>query len=388
MNAWAWPDYQGGGIVNLMQSIRTALGDPVQDYSSSRHLAPESLATARNVVLLVLDGLGYEDLVGRPEGALRQHLRQRITSVAPPTTATAISTFLTGLAPQQHGLTGWFTYFRELGSVLAVLPFVPRCGGGALGQYGVDAAALYGHVPIFDRLSVKSYSICPDWIAQSDFNRAHLGRAEPVPYRDLEGLFAAVARTVRSHDERKYVYAYWPGYDRLAHERGVGSAEVAAHFAALDAAFATLLSDLAQTETLVIATADHGFVDVPPPRRISLAEHPDLKACLSVPLCGEQRLCYAYVTSQRRNRFEDYVADHLADVLDLHPSETLLAQGLFGPGEPHPELARRIGDYTLVMKPGHVIQDRIPGEGHLELVGYHGGLSPAEMYVPLIVASC
>lgn len=388
-DAWVFPDYQGGSIVNLMASLLDACGAGPAGYPPLRGLEPQPLAEARNLVLLVLDGLGYEYLMQQGSGSvLQRHLHMRLTSVAPPTTATAITTFLTGQAPQQHGLTGWFTWFRELGSVLAVLPFSPRCSGVPLGGRGVGAAALFGHVPLFDRLPVKSWSVCPDWIAHSEFNRAHLGRAELLPYRDLEQCFDAIARAVRASDARSYVYAYWPGFDRLAHEQGVASDALTEHFAALDRAFARLLDALAGTGSRLLVTADHGFVDVPADKRIVLDAHPVMKDCLALPLCGEQRLSYAYVRNGHGRRFEDYLDRHLAQVIEWHRSEALLQQGLFGLGEPHPELAARIGDYTLLMKQGHVIQDPIAGERPFAMVGYHGGLSAAEMYVPLVVAAC
>ncbi len=45
-----------------------------------------------------------------------------MASIFPATTATAVTTFLTGTAPQQHGITGWFMYLREP----AALPYRPR----------------------------------------------------------------------------------------------------------------------------------------------------------------------------------------------------------------------------------------------------------------------
>jgi len=388
-DTWVYPDYRGGGIVNLMTSVVGACGGRADGYAPLQILDRQPLAERRNLVLLVLDGLGYEYLTQQGAGSvLHRQLQARLTSVAPPTTATAITTFLTGQAPQQHGLTGWFTWFRELGSVLAVLPFTPRCSSQPLGGAGVSAAALFGHVPLFDRLAVKSASVCPDWIAHSDFNRAHLGRAELLPYRDLEQCFSAIARAVRSTDAPGYVYAYWPGFDRLAHEQGVASDAVSEHFAALDAGFARLLDRLAGTNSTVLVTADHGFVDVAAEHRVALSAHPVLKDCLALPLCGEQRLSYAYVRAGCGQRFEDYLDEHLGQAIEWHYSETLLQQGLFGLGEPHPELASRIGDYTLIMKQGHVIQDPIVGEKPFAMVGFHGGLSAAEMYVPLIVAEC
>ena len=120
------PDYEGGSIVNLMASIEAAFGRRAS-YPELRDLASDEIAGARNLCLLVIDGLGWRYLArALGGGALRRHARAAITSTFPTTTATAITTFMTGLAPQQHGLTGWHMYFRELGTVLAVLPFRPR----------------------------------------------------------------------------------------------------------------------------------------------------------------------------------------------------------------------------------------------------------------------
>jgi hypothetical protein len=113
-----------------------------------------------------------------------------------------------------------------------------------------------------------------------------------------------------------------------------------------------------------------------------------LQDCLALPLCGEQRLSYAYVRKGREAAFEAYLDEHLAHAMEWHRSEELLAQNLFGLGRPHPELKSRIGDYTLMMKQGRVIQDPLPGETPPAMVGFHGGLSAAEMYVPLVLAAC
>ncbi|WP_059756303.1 alkaline phosphatase family protein [Thiobacillus denitrificans] len=132
------PDYHGGGIVNLMSSIATVLGGN-SPYAPLAALPPAALAGARHLVLLVVDGLGHDYLLGR-DGCLRQHLRGQMTSVFPSTTASAIPTFLTGLAPQQHGLTGWHMYFREIGAIIAPLPFRVRTGRHALREAGVTPA--------------------------------------------------------------------------------------------------------------------------------------------------------------------------------------------------------------------------------------------------------
>jgi hypothetical protein len=70
----------------------------------------------------------------------------------------------------------------------------------------------------------------------------------------------------------------------------------------------------------------------------------------------------------------------------LFRSADLVADGLFGPGTPHPRLADRIGDYTLVMHDNYVIRDHLLGERRHAQIGVHGGATPDEMLVPLVVA--
>ncbi|MBI3772012.1 MAG: alkaline phosphatase family protein [Gammaproteobacteria bacterium] len=378
------PDYLGGGIVNLMSTIIRGRGGEMGDYLPLTGLDLEVFDSARNVVLLVVDGLGHDYLQGAG-GMMAGQVARSLTSVAPPTTATAVTTFLTGVAPQQHGLTGWFVHFREVASVLAVLPFQPRLGGAALGQTGISAHQLLGHVPIFDRMPVQSYSVSPAWIAESEFNRAHLGRAQLVPFQNLDDLITQINRVVLSHDQRKYVYAYWAGFDGLAHEHGVGSFQVAEHFKRIDQGVARLRESMAGSDTLLLVTADHGFVDIAPENRIDINQHPQLRQMLSLPLCGEPRMAYCYVRTAQARDFESYVTEQLGHAVALFSSQQILEEGWFGLGAPHPELLARLGDYVLVAKEGYALVQRLPHETPLRHIGFHGGVSRAEMLVPLVM---
>jgi hypothetical protein len=382
------PDYRGGSIVNLMASVAEALGgEPSAIYPPLRSLPPERLRDARNIVLMVLDGLGHRHLTAAAAGdALRRRLIGPITSVFPTTTATAITTFLTGTAPQQHALTGWFMYFREVGTVMAVLPFRARHGGEPLGKAGVQAAKIFGHDSLFSRLPCDSYVVVPERIADSDFNVAHCVGAQRRRYTTLKQFFKRVRETLHESARRKYVYAYWPELDSLAHVRGIRSPEVAGHLGQLDTAFAGFLDDIRGTETAVIATADHGIIDCDSHRLIELEQHPDLGRTLMLPLCGERRIAYCYVQPRREEAFEAYVHERLGDAAQMLRSEDSVAAGYFGLGTPDPRLLDRIGHYTLLMRNGCTIKDWVLGEERHSHIGSHGGLSEAELYVPLILA--
>lgn len=383
------PDYHGGSIVNLMASLIQARGGTPLGYAPLRLLDADRLQGCRHIVLLVIDGLGYRYLTrAGAGGTLRSHLAGRMTSVFPATTATAITTFLTGLAPQQHGLTGWHTWFRELGSVLSVLPAHPRFGGPTLSESGIDVARLFNHVPVFDRLATPSCVVAPKHIAHSDFNRAHRGRAHVRVYQGLEQMFGLTAKAVREARQPSYVYAYWPELDRIAHEYGIASEAADAHLAEVDAAFERFLTSIAGSGSLVIVTADHGLIDSGEAFEVDLDDHPALVDTLSLPLCGERRAAYCYVRPDRREDFEHYVETELAAHVSLQRSHELIAQGYFGLGSAHPRLHERVGDYVLLAKDNYVIKDWLFGERRYTQVGVHGGLSDQELFVPLIIAEC
>ena len=381
------PDYRGGGIVNLMASLQTGLGGAPHPYPPADLLSPEIVNAHRQVVLWVIDGLGFNYLRAHPQAAcLNAHLAGGMTSVYPPTTASAITTFLTGDAPQQHGLTGWHMYFRELGSVLSVLPGNPRFGGVGLADAGIDVAALLGHEPFANRIGVDAWTVSPVFIARSDFNVAHLGRSRLVSYRDLPDMMAQTARIVRE-GSRKFVYAYWPELDSIGHREGIGSERAASHLMELDRAFERFLEKVRGTDTLVIVCADHGQIDTTAADRINLDDLPELADMLVLPLCGELRSAYCYLRTGYEDRFDAYINTELAGIARSLRATGLIDAGWFGLGEAHPRLAQRIGDRVLLMEKNYVIKDWLAQEKRYDLVGVHGGLSEDELRVPLIVAT-
>ena len=99
------PDYAGPNV----RGIIPALLGPGPWASSLPSWMPEPVAAAEQVVLLVLDGLGWEQLQDRRQlmPVLTSMSGGAITTVAPTTTATALSSIATGLTPAEHGLLGY-----------------------------------------------------------------------------------------------------------------------------------------------------------------------------------------------------------------------------------------------------------------------------------------
>src|SRR6185295_5077744 len=120
---------------------------------------------------------------------------------------------------------------------------------------------IYRAEPLFSQLGTRSIVVTYRNIIDSEYNLRHCEGAERRAYERLDELITQVEAAVKSSDEKKFIYAYWPWYDTVSHQHGHDSPQAAAELAKVDAAFGALLSLLSGTDTLVIATADHGFID-------------------------------------------------------------------------------------------------------------------------------
>ncbi|MBK7354964.1 alkaline phosphatase family protein [Propionivibrio sp.] len=378
------PDYAGHSIVNLMQSISTACGSTRAPYRQLEALPAAKLAEARHIVLLVIDGLGQRTLARHPASPnLQGHVIGSMTSVFPSTTASAITTFMTGLAPAQHGLTGWHMHLEEIDQTLAILPLTPRYEPAKLPPQELPPR-LFEHQSLFQQLDRECWALAPREISGSPFNAWHSHGARSLAYHSTAEMFSLLSALLLEAGAPRYIYAYYPYLDSYSHSFGTESKQATQELAELDVLFGELQRDVQGTDSWLIATADHGFIDSPPQRVVCLDQHPQLAAMLTRPLCGERRAAYCYVNEDRRLAFESYVRQHLDHCVELHRSSDLIDAGWFGPPPYHPRLASRIGDYTLVMKDDWTIKDWLPGERHYPMLGVHGGISNAEMTVPLI----
>jgi predicted AlkP superfamily pyrophosphatase or phosphodiesterase len=382
------PDYSGGSIVNLMASLQVGLSGEKHAYPPLRQLSPDEVGRHRQVILWIIDGLGYDYLTAHADALyLNAALKGRMTSVYPPTTASAITTFLTGEAPQQHGITGWFVYFRELGSILSVLPGRARYGGSGYGAGGIDVAKLLAHRAFADRIGVASYSLSPAYIVDSEFNRAHLGPSTPIGFNNLQEMCDKTLELSR-RSGRRFISLYWPELDTIGHHAGIWSEQAVSHLRQLDQIFQRLCEGLQGSDTLLLVCADHGQIDSSPEQTLLLDDYPELQRSLVLPLCGEPRSAYCYLRPGCEQLFDETVSNRFQSLASLYSSSVLIEQEWFGLGTPHSRLAERIGDRVLLMQERAILKDRLAQEKPIQMIGMHGGLSKEELWVPLVIADC
>lgn len=375
------PNYSGGSLVNLVASIVQARGgEPRHPVLAA--LPAAELSEAENIVLVIIDGLGDHYLARRGAGGeLARRRRASITSVFPSTTASAITTSYTGRTPLEHGLTGWFTYFGAAGCVASPLQFRSRGENLPLQQRGFSPGSAFPAPSVFESLPVRSIVVTSREIVDSAYNVRHCAGATRLAYETLEEFVSQVEAAVKSGAQRKFIYAYWPHYDVISHRHGSESRQAAAELEKFDGAFGSLIARLSATQSRIVATADHGFIDVAPEESLELPA--ELAAMLRFPLCGERRVAYCYVHSPAQ--FMDRARQWLGDRADVRPSRELLREGWFGPGTPHPRIDERVGDVALVMRGRYTVKDWTPGEPRHLHIGNHGGTSEDEMMIPLIV---
>src|SRR4051794_14907245 len=232
------PDYSGGSLVNLVASIVAARGGrPLHEPLKKFPRISSDGEKTTNIVLLIIDGLGDNYLQRRGASALGKRRRGSMTSVFPSTTASAITTSYTGRTPAEHGLTGWFTYFGEAGCVCAPLPFKSRGDYVSLAARATTPEQLFTVPSLFAGMPVRNIVVTHSDIVNSHYNTVHCQGAERMAYDDAAGLVDGIERAVKSGDERKFVYAYWPDYDATSHPNGCESPQALRELEIIDAAF-------------------------------------------------------------------------------------------------------------------------------------------------------
>jgi len=378
------PDYNGQSIVNLMSSVTKGLGGKTI-YKELKYLSAKDISKHKNVVLLIIDGLGYNYLIRNgKDSILKYNLKARMTSVFPPTTATCVTTFATGVAPQQHGITGWFVYLKELGMITTILRTRPRVNGSSFSEAGIDLNRIFTEKSLASKIKVRSYTVIHDDILKSDYNMINNRCSKMLGYKNLSGCFKGIKKAI-SQRGRKYVYAYWGSLDHFAHETGMNSKSTYKHFRSIDEHVKKLAKYLEGKDTLLIITADHGLIDTSKERTILLENHPRLNECLTLNFSGETRCAYCYVKPEKLKQFKGYIKKYLKKEFYLIKSEELIKRNFYGLYAPHPRLSDRIGDYALIAKENYIIIDALLGQGEKIPIGNHGGVSKEEMYVPLII---
>lgn len=350
----------------------TALANSILTYYSCPGINPTLPETdlllqkaPRNVVLLLLDGLG-ENILHRHLGEnsfLRRHLRGTLSSVFPPTTAAAATALETGLFPSQSGWLGWSIFWPPIQNNVALYPNTLDNGKPA-------SSVHIGNTELYTRKITQEIR-CHKGISASTISENGDFCAVTLP--EVSDCILQIC----SAEEPHFIYAYLNEPDHLLHGEGCQSPRVTRWLEDADARLEALAGQC--PETLFLLTADHGFIDV---ESLCLEDYPELEDCLLRKPSIEPRAMNLFLKENREDEFLLRWKEIIGDAYILYSHRQVMEQQLFGPGPVHPRLEEMIGDYIAIAKtPLTLFSNR----SYLQFMkSTHGGMTPQELTVPFI----
>jgi len=325
---------------------------------------------ADQTIVLVLDGLGWEQFDARRSlmPTLDAMDGRSITTVCPSTTATALTSITTGLPPGEHGVMG---YRMAIGrDVLNVLRWTTHRGDA---RQSIPPRSIQSHDPFG---SQRPPIVVRAEFQHSGFTAAHLHNTRMVGYRMPSTLAIEVARLARGGEP--FIYVYYDGIDKVAHEYGLGE-HYEAELVAVEWMIQYLVDVLPPRSALVI-TADHGHIDV---GDNSVRPHPEVMSAVDFQ-SGEARFRWLHALPGASNELLGAAQEHHSDIAWVLSRQECIEQGWFGPTVT-PAAASRLGDVAIV--PFEPVAFEEPTDtGPYDLIGRHGSMTSPEVMVPLLVA--
>jgi hypothetical protein len=361
------PAYGGACLSSLVPALLAA---PKQRPA----WLPAPLREASQVVLLVVDGLGWLQLQPRAQLAPVMAALEGgpITSVAPTTTATALTSLALGMTPAEHGILGYkFLVDGPSGKeVLNVLRWSTSSGDARkfLPPSVVQPRPAFGgsEVPVVSRADFSG----------TGFSQAHQKGVREVSWHLPSSIPLLVRGLLRAGEP--FVYAYYEGVDKIAHATGLGEL-YGAELGFADRLVSQILSVLPEGAALGI-TADHGQVDIGGRAAVVAPQ----VAVESSGMSGESRFRWLHSWPGRADILLDRAVARYSDEAWVATRDEVVSSGVLG-GVPSEEALGRLGDVLIVPRGDYAYLD--PTDlGEAKLVSRHGGLTPEEMLVPLLAA--
>ncbi|MGH8988254.1 MAG: alkaline phosphatase family protein [Acidimicrobiales bacterium] len=363
------PDFGGRCLTEVVRTLLAQVGG--QASGSPPSWLPEPARGARQIALLVLDGLGarqLEERAARLAPVLGSGEGTTVTSVAPSTTAAALTSLSTGLPPAVHGVAGYRVAVGD--DILNVLSW--RLGDRD-GRRLVPPRQLQRH-PAFPTSPGPVPVVSRKEYAATGFTAAHLGDAPLYGWHTPSGLVVEVSRLLARG--APFVYAYYDGIDRTAHACGLDD-RYDAELRAVDRMVGDLLGALPAGAALVV-TADHGQVEVGSAIEVLGGDVMEAVTLLS----GEGRFRWLHARAGAKDALYDLVAERYREVAWVRDVDQVVDDGWLG-GAPGPDVRARLGDVALVPFVATAFLDPADA-GEQRLVCRHGSLTPDEMFVPLV----
>ena len=343
---------------------------------------PDWFPAARSAIVVVVDGLGRANLTARAGHArfLTGHMGKKdaARTVFPATTATALTSLLTGTWAGEHGIVG----YRGL------VPGTLRAPNQLKGWEtdGLDPLTWQRAQPLFERRAeagLPSFVVSKGTYRTTGFTRAIQRGATFADAATPDDRIETAASLAADHPGA-LVYVYLPELDTVGHAQGWESDAWIAGLERVDAAIRRL-AELSGAGTGIVVTADHGMVDVPAHRQVLLGAGDLLLDEVDL-VAGEPRLLQLYTTQGEAaaERIAARWRDSEGERSWVMTRREAVAAGLYGP-RVDAEVLPRIGDVLVAARAAIAYyDDRLADKKSQRMIGQHGSLTDQERIVPLI----
>lgn len=370
--------------LDLALALASLAGVPEVELTTDAHQIVEAVGAAAHIIFVLVDGLGM-NVVGQlpAESFLRSHLALEMRALFPTSTAPVLTSLATGVPVAVHGVAGWWSYLPAQGLTATVLPFIERFTERPLTKFGVVPDDVFLRPALLPRYARDVLSLFPAYIAESAYTRYSTGGTASVGYDGIRPAVAAVAARVRRADAPTYTYLYLPQFDAAEHEHGPFAPTPARVLRRIDAALARLAGALPGDARLVVS-ADHGQIVTPASSVVELRSDDPLMAMLVAPPDGDARAPRFHTQAGAGDAFATQFRARFGAHYALLTIDEAADLQLFGPHAIAADVRERFGDLQAVALDDTLLEYRDGTEKSLR--GNHGGLSPDEMRIPLIVA--
>jgi predicted AlkP superfamily pyrophosphatase or phosphodiesterase len=372
------------------------------------------------IVLFFIDAFGwrfferYASKYHSLKTFAQQGIVSKLTSQFPSTTAAHVTCIHTGLNVGQSGVYEWNYYEPLVDEIITPLMF--SYSGDkerdTLKRAGIPPQAFFPAPTFYQQLQahgISSYIFQSAAFTPSTPSNVYYQGATVFPYKNLDEGFTLLGRALemdgratgggRDKSRPYYCFFYYNLIDTACHLYGPDSREfeqaVDFFFTALDKHLSMLLRSR-QGNTLFMVTADHGQIAVHASRTCYLNRHiPGISAYLQanrrgrllVP-AGSARDMFLHVRPERLDEAIALLQRSLDGIARVYRVQEYIDQGYFGTTSPSREFMARAGNVLILPEPSQTVWWHEYSRFAMNFAGHHGGLTPAEMEIPLFVLPC
>jgi len=370
------------GLSDLSQSIFASLG--VLGLAN-----PVELSPARRTALLLVDGMGAlqlqeavgEHLAARPEYAIFQQANQindGLHSHFPSTTVTNLTSLGTGLLPGEHGMLGYTVRIPQSAMSTSTAP--GKLLNALKWDPDIEPTQWQPHQTLFERAEAAGlhvWNIGDKRYAQTGFTQASL-RGGNYLAAGVISEFVSQA-VVALAEPNSFAYIYTNVLDHAGHNFGVGSEQWLNALSYVANLIAALGNNLGR-QTQLFVTSDHGMINAG--EKIVIGAKNPLAENLTL-IGGEPRMRHIYLKTGSEIESAALWQEYLGDRASVYTKAEAISHNLFG-AVVSPQSHARLGDLIVIAHQELVLLDPDRADKESAVIGQHGGITPAEVEIPLL----